>query len=99
MRACARAAVQRATEYKTIATEYNEIAFRQASEGEVVWATSMAACASAPRFTVVRALAATLSQAAKHALSTCKPSFLEAAALACASARQGCVTTILFGGV
>ena len=61
VRACARAAVARATDYKslateymTLATDYDNIAHTQAAESAAVWAKSMAACASAPSFTVVR---------------------------------------------
>lgn len=53
-----RAAVTRATDYKTLATDYNDIAHYQAAESAAVWTMSMAACASAPRFTVVRTPAA-----------------------------------------
>ena len=65
VRACARAAVARAMDYKTLATEYmtlaadhDHIAHIQAAESAAVWAKSIAAYASAPRFTVVRTPAA-----------------------------------------
>lgn len=54
VRSCVRAAVSRAAGYKQDAVEYRNVAHIQANESAAVWGLSMVACASVPRFSIVR---------------------------------------------